>query len=118
MLLLGTSAAIADSGPHGDVAAIRKVLTHGGKCPQSVLNVAVSGAYALATTLQRGACDVGFVTVLKRNGSTWKMTGGVGGVPDACTVHSQGVPLTVASTLVRKLTGTNNPSLVSTSACK
>jgi len=109
----------ADSGPRGDVAAIRKLLTHaGGRCPMSVPTVATNGNFALATVEERGVCDIASVTVLKRAAGTWRSLGGIGGVADACTVHAKGVPLAVSATLVRRFTGSSDPSLVSTTHCK
>lgn len=121
ILYLAAAAGIAraDSGPRADVTAIRKLLTHpGGKCPQSVSNVAIYSGYALATVLQRGACDAGFVVVLGGGATRWRSIGAIGGVPDACSVHAKGVPLTKSATLVRRFTGSNDPSLTSTAHCK
>lgn len=115
----GVSALAADTGSRADVAAIRALLTiTSGRCPQAVGVVAVSGRYALASVTEHGACDIGYVRVLTKFGSRWRATSGIGGVPDACTVHSKGIPLADSVKLVRALTGTNNASLTSTSGCR
>ena len=115
--LAALSARAANSGPPGDVMAIRKVFpAKFGRCTQRVDRIAVRGSYALATVLETGACDAAGVWVLQKRG-TWRTLGGIGGVPDACTVHSKGVPLSVAGPLVAAFNGTSNPSLTSTKTC-
>lgn len=107
----------ADVGSPAEVMAIRKVFpAKFGRCTQRVDRIAVRGSYALATVLETGACDAAGVWVLQKRG-TWRTLGGIGGVPDACTVHSKGVPLSVAGPLVAAFNGTSNPSLTSTRTC-
>jgi hypothetical protein len=108
----------ADTGPAADIVAIRKLATiSNGRCPQRVSHVSVSGSYGLATVEQHGACDAATVWVFARKGGAWRSTGGIGGVPDACTIHSKGVPLAIAPGLIRAFTGSSNASLTSTKSC-
>ena len=110
-------ASAANVGPAADVQAIRKMFpAKSGPCTQRVDHVAVRGSYALATLLQSGGCDSAVVVVLQKRG-TWHSLGALGGVPDACCVHSKGVPLNIAGGLVAAFTGSSNPSLTSTRAC-
>ncbi len=116
--LCATIPARADTGPRTDTTAIRKIATVStGKCPQRVSQVSVNGNYALATVEERGACDAAAVWVYVRKGGGWRSTGAIGGVPDACSIHSKGVPLAIAPALIRAFTGTSNASLTSTKAC-
>ena len=118
ILLCPPLAARADTGPRSDIAAIRSLATvSGGRCPQRVSHVSVSGSYALATVEQHGACDSATVWVFARKGRTWHSTGGIGGVPDACTIHSKGVPLAIAPGLIRAFTGSSDASLTSIKSC-
>ncbi len=111
-------AARADTGPSSDTAAIRRLATvSNARCPQRVSHVSVSGSYGLATVEQHGACDMAAVWVFTRKGGTWRSTGAIGGVPDACTIHSKGVPLAVAPSLIRAFTGSSDASLISTKSC-
>lgn len=117
LIVAALPANAANVGSAADIAAIRKyVPARFGRCTQRVDHVAVRGSYALATVLQTGGCDSAVVWVLQKRG-TWRRLGAIGGVPDACTVHSQGVPLGNAGPLVAAFTGTPNPSLTSTKAC-
>lgn len=107
----------ANIGSRADIAAIRAMFpARAGGCTQRVDHITVRGSYALATLLQSGRCDSAVVVVLQKRGA-WRDIGAIGGVPDACTVHSKGVPLNVAGPLVAAFIGTSNPSLTSTKAC-
>ncbi len=118
ILLCSAVAARADTGPSSDTAAIRKLATVSkGHCPQRVSHVSVSGSYGLATVEEHGACDMAAVWVFARKGRAWRSTGAIGGVPDACTIHSKGVPLAIAPGLIRAFTGSSDPSLTSTKSC-
>jgi hypothetical protein len=118
IVLWAPLSARADTGPRSDTAAIRKLATvSNGRCPQRVSHVSVSGNYGLATVEQHGACDAAVVWVFARKGGAWRSTGGIGGVPDACTIHSKGVPLAIAPGLIRAFTGSSDASLTSTKSC-
>ena len=118
LVLSAAIPARADTGPASDTAAIRKLATvAGGRCPQRVSHVSVSGNYGLATVEQHGACDSAVVWVFARKGGAWRSTGGIGGVPDACAIHSKGVPLAIAPGLIRAFTGSSDASLTSTKSC-
>jgi hypothetical protein len=118
IILCATIPARADTGPRSDTAAIRKIATVAtGKCPQRVSHVSVNGNYALATVEEHGACDMAAVWVYARKGGAWRATGAIGGVPDACSIHSKGVPLAIAPALIRAFTGSSDSSLTSTKAC-
>lgn len=118
VVLSAAVTARADTGTASDIAAIRRLATvSNSRCPQRVSHVSVSGNYALATVEQRGACDSAVVWVFARKGGTWRSTGGLGGVPDACTIHSKGVPLAIAPGLIRIFTGSSDASLTSTKSC-
>jgi hypothetical protein len=113
-----TAGARADTGPGSDTAAIRKLATvSNGRCPQRVSHVSVSGNYGLATVEQHGACDIAAVWVFARKGGAWHSTGAIGGVPDACSIHSKGVPLAIAPGLIHAFTGSSDASLTSTKSC-
>lgn len=117
ILSAGAPSPARAAGSTADVAAIRHVFpAKSGRCTQRVDHVAIRGSYALATLLQTGGCDAAVVMVLQKRG-TWRTIGGLGGVPDACTVHSKGVPLSVAGPLVAAFNGSSNPSLTSTKSC-
>jgi hypothetical protein len=96
ILFFPAFAARADTGPAADTVAIRKLAT-------------ISNGH--------GACDAATVWVFARKGGAWRSTGGIGGVPDACTIHSKGVPLAIAPGLIRAFTGSSNASLTSTKSC-
>jgi hypothetical protein len=118
IVLCAPVAARADTGPRSDTAAIRKLASVSkGPCPQVVSHVSVSGNYALATVEQHGKCDAAVVWVFARTGGVWHSTGGIGGVPDACSIHSKGVPLAIAPGLIRVFTGSSDASLTSTKSC-
>jgi hypothetical protein len=118
IVLCAPFAARADTGSPRDAAAIRKLATVSkGPCPQRVSHVSAIGNYALATVEQRGSCDAAAVWVYARKGGAWHSTGVIGGVPDACAIHSRGVPLSIAPALIRVFTGTSDASLTSTKSC-
>jgi len=118
IIFCASTAARADTGPRSDTAAIRKLATVSkAPCPQRVSHVSVNGNYALATVEQRGSCDMAAVWVYARKGGIWHSTGAIGGVPDACAIHSKGVPLSIAPALIRAFTGTSDTSLTSTKRC-
>ena len=108
----------ADTGPRSDTAAIRKIATvSNSKCPQRVSHVSADGDYALATVEQRGACDAAAVWIFGRKAGKWKTLGGIGGVPDACSIHAKGVPSAIAPRLIRAFTGSSDASLTSMKNC-